>query len=85
MAQALLAAARRLAEESGAVGLELVTARTNLAAQRLYQSLGWRHDDGFLRYELSLDEWTVEIAGNTYPARVSLRPMYDPRNERIRM
>jgi ribosomal protein S18 acetylase RimI-like enzyme len=56
VAQALLAAARRLAEESGAVGLELVTARTNLAAQRLYQSLGWRHDDGFLRYELSLDE-----------------------------
>ena len=55
VAKALLAAARRLAEETGAVGLELVTGRSNLAAQRLYQSLGWRHDDGFLRYELSLD------------------------------
>jgi GNAT superfamily N-acetyltransferase len=55
VAQALLAAARGLAEASGAVGLELVTARTNLAAQRLYQSLGWRHDDDFLRYELGLD------------------------------
>jgi GNAT superfamily N-acetyltransferase len=55
VAQALLGAARRLAEETGAVGLELVTGRTNLTAQRLYQSLGWRHDDGFLRYELSLD------------------------------
>jgi 4-methylaminobutanoate oxidase (formaldehyde-forming) len=30
-------------------------------------------------------EWTVEIAGSSYPARVSLRPLYDPANERIRM
>jgi glycine cleavage system aminomethyltransferase T/glycine/D-amino acid oxidase-like deaminating enzyme len=29
--------------------------------------------------------WTVEIGGSTYPARVSLRPMYDPAGERIRM
>jgi heterotetrameric sarcosine oxidase gamma subunit len=29
-------------------------------------------------------EWTVEIAAQTYPASVSLRPMYDPKNERIR-
>jgi ribosomal protein S18 acetylase RimI-like enzyme len=55
VAQALLAAARRLAEETGAAGLELVTARTNQAAQRLYTSLGWRHDDAFLRFELGLD------------------------------
>jgi ribosomal protein S18 acetylase RimI-like enzyme len=55
VAQALLAAARRLAEETGAAGLELVTARTNEAAQRLYTSLGWRHDDAFLRFELGLD------------------------------
>jgi len=27
----------------------------------------------------------VEIAGSTYPAVVSLRPMYDPAGERIRM
>jgi 4-methylaminobutanoate oxidase (formaldehyde-forming) len=30
-------------------------------------------------------EWTVEIAGSTYPAVASLRPMYDPAGERIRM
>jgi len=52
--RALLDRARRLAEETGAVGLELATARTNLAAQRLYQSLGYRLDDQFLRYELGL-------------------------------
>jgi ribosomal protein S18 acetylase RimI-like enzyme len=46
--------ARRLAEETGACGLELATARTNMAAQRLYESLGYRHDDQFLRYELGL-------------------------------
>jgi glycine cleavage system aminomethyltransferase T/glycine/D-amino acid oxidase-like deaminating enzyme len=30
-------------------------------------------------------EWTVEIADTTYPAVVSLRPLYDPANERIKM
>jgi 4-methylaminobutanoate oxidase (formaldehyde-forming) len=29
-------------------------------------------------------EWTVEIGQSSHPARVSLRPMYDPANERIR-
>jgi 4-methylaminobutanoate oxidase (formaldehyde-forming) len=29
-------------------------------------------------------DWTVEIAGGMYPAVVSLRPMYDPSNSRIR-
>jgi 4-methylaminobutanoate oxidase (formaldehyde-forming) len=28
--------------------------------------------------------WEIEIAGKTYPAEVSLQPMYDPRMERIR-
>jgi GNAT superfamily N-acetyltransferase len=54
MGRALMARARRLAEETDAVGLELATARGNLVAQRLYQSLGYRLDDGFLRYELGL-------------------------------
>ena len=54
MGRALMARARRLAEETDAVGLELATARDNLAAQRLYQSLGYRRDDGFFRYELGL-------------------------------
>jgi 4-methylaminobutanoate oxidase (formaldehyde-forming) len=30
-------------------------------------------------------EWSVDIAGTAYPAVASLRPMYDPRNERIKM
>ena len=54
VARALLLRARRLAEETDAVGLELATARTNVAAQRLYESLGWRRDDQFPRYELAL-------------------------------
>jgi GNAT superfamily N-acetyltransferase len=54
VARALMDRARRLGEETGAVGLELVTARTNAPAQRLYESLGWRQDDLFLRYELGL-------------------------------
>lgn len=52
--RALMARARRLAEETGACGLELVTARTNTIGQRLYQSEGYRRDDDFLRYELVL-------------------------------
>lgn len=52
--RALMERARRLAEETGAVGLELATAVTNRGAQRLYESLGYRLDDGFLRYELGL-------------------------------
>jgi glycine cleavage system aminomethyltransferase T len=27
--------------------------------------------------------WTVEVAGRHVPARVSLRPLYDPTNARI--
>jgi heterotetrameric sarcosine oxidase gamma subunit len=34
---------------------------------------------------LDAGEWTVDIAGREYPARASLRPLYDPKNERIRM
>ena len=29
-------------------------------------------------------EWEVEIAGVKYPAQASIRPMYDPSNERIK-
>jgi GNAT superfamily N-acetyltransferase len=54
VARALMDRARRLAEDTGAAGLELATARTNLPAQRLYESLGWRQDELFLRYELGL-------------------------------
>ena len=54
VARALMDRARRLAEETGAAGLELATARTNTGAQRLYESLGYREDDQFIRYELGL-------------------------------
>ena len=29
-------------------------------------------------------EWTVDVAGRQIPARLSLRPMYDPDNARIK-
>lgn len=52
--RSLMEQARRHAEESGARGLFLQTARDNITAQRLYASLGWRRDDVFLVYELPL-------------------------------
>jgi len=33
---------------------------------------------------LDSGEWTVEIGASRYPAKVSLRPLYDPGNARIR-
>jgi 4-methylaminobutanoate oxidase (formaldehyde-forming) len=33
---------------------------------------------------LAAGEWTVEIVDRRYPCTVSLRPLYDPANERIR-
>jgi ribosomal protein S18 acetylase RimI-like enzyme len=54
LARALLRAAQALGEDSGAARLELATAHTNLPAQRLYESLGWRRDEVFLHYALAL-------------------------------
>jgi glycine cleavage system aminomethyltransferase T len=34
---------------------------------------------------LDAGSWTVDIADKTYPAAVSLRPMYDPASKRVRM
>jgi GNAT superfamily N-acetyltransferase len=50
----LMDRARQLAEDTGACGLELATAKTNHNAQALYESLGYRRDDDFFRYELTL-------------------------------
>ncbi|MBV8522498.1 MAG: GNAT family N-acetyltransferase [Acetobacteraceae bacterium] len=52
--RALLSRAHRLAEETQANGLVLETAVTNHAAQRLYESLGWKRDDEFYRYALTV-------------------------------
>jgi GNAT superfamily N-acetyltransferase len=48
--RALLARAERWAKETGAKGLILTTAVTNLAAQRLYEAAGWTKDDEFAHY-----------------------------------
>ena len=50
--RSLLERARQLAVETGAKGLVLSTAVTNTAAQRLYETSGWRRDDEFLHYYL---------------------------------
>jgi ribosomal protein S18 acetylase RimI-like enzyme len=52
--RALMLAAQAFGREAGAVRLDLSTARTNARAQALYESLGWRRDDLYLTYNLSL-------------------------------
>jgi len=54
VARRLMERARQHTEETGAKTIVLSTARTNQAAQRLYESLGYRLDSEFLTYELSL-------------------------------
>lgn len=50
----LLEAAAQFARANGAASLSLTTAIDNQAAQRLYESHGWRRDDGFFEYHLTL-------------------------------
>ncbi len=52
--EALMNAARVHAETSGACGLQLETAKTNLAGQALYERLGYVRDEVYLTYWLSL-------------------------------
>jgi ribosomal protein S18 acetylase RimI-like enzyme len=47
-------AAATHARTVGAVALTLQTARTNDAAQRLYEALGWRRDEDFIEYVLTI-------------------------------
>jgi GNAT superfamily N-acetyltransferase len=54
VATRLLQAAVEVARAAGAVRLELSTAIRNLPAQRLYESLGWKRDEEFYQYGLSL-------------------------------
>jgi ribosomal protein S18 acetylase RimI-like enzyme len=51
----LMLAAQAFGRAAGAARLDLTTARTNARAQALYESLGWRRDDVFLTYNLSLE------------------------------
>ena len=50
--RALLERTRAWAVETNARGLTLSTQVTNVAAQRLYESLGWQRDNVFLHYHL---------------------------------
>ncbi len=52
--RALLQAAAEYARDAGAVRMELATARSNVAAQSLYESLGWVRDEAFLHYSLTI-------------------------------
>ena len=50
----LLGASRDFAEEAGALRLELATEHDNVAAQRLYESVGYVLDTTFKRYSLAI-------------------------------
>lgn len=50
----LLSAAAEFARANGAASLALSTAADNATAQKLYESLGWKRETGFLEYHLSL-------------------------------
>ena len=52
--RALMLAAQEFARAAGAARLDLSTARANVGAQALYESLGWRRDEVFLTYSLVL-------------------------------
>jgi ribosomal protein S18 acetylase RimI-like enzyme len=52
----LMEAAHTIAQEHGAVTVELETAHTNTAAQALYESMGYQHDLEFRHYVLSLPQ-----------------------------
>jgi len=51
----LLKAAAETGRAEGVVRLELSTAITNVSAQGLYQKLGWKRDEEFYVYSLSLE------------------------------
>jgi GNAT superfamily N-acetyltransferase len=51
---ALLHAAADYAQRTGALRLVLSTQITNIAAQSLYEKLGWKRDVEFCTYQLSL-------------------------------
>ena len=54
VARALLEAAAERARNDGKLRLTLSTAKTNLNAQALYESLGWQRDNEFYVYNLNI-------------------------------
>lgn len=53
---ALLARARAFADETGAKGLTLTTARDNTTAQAVYEAAGWKRDEEFYTYLISASD-----------------------------
>ena len=53
----------------GAVGLALITAEEGHVVNKTYLTEG---------------KWEVEIAGQKFPCKLSLAPMYDPNNKKIK-
>lgn len=56
--RALLESAIAHARATGAVRIDLATARDNAPAQSLYRALGWVQDELFLHYALNLEQPT---------------------------
>lgn len=56
VAQALLRHAHHWGQETQAKRLVLTTAIDNMAAQRVYEKLGWQRDTAFYHYELALEQ-----------------------------
>jgi GNAT superfamily N-acetyltransferase len=54
VARRLLERARTFAHETGAKGLTLATGVQNRSARALYESCGWRLDEDFVHYDLTL-------------------------------
>lgn len=52
---ALMNRARKLAEETGAVRIQLETAVDNLTAQSVYEVLGYERDTAFYNYALAIE------------------------------
>lgn len=52
--RALMAAARQMAEETGAAWLELATAKDNERARALYRGCGYKVDEVYDRFKLTL-------------------------------
>ncbi len=52
--RALMLAAHEYAANNGMVRLDLTTAKNNLKAQALYESLGWVRDEVFFAYNINI-------------------------------
>lgn len=54
--RALMLAAQEYAKQNGFARLDLSTAKTNINAQALYESLDWQRDTEFYHYSLTIND-----------------------------